>query len=43
MLKVVMEASAEPFNSVPYLIVLVIAAIALVTAVFLVRYRKGDK
>ena len=43
MWKVVMEAAAESFGVLPLLIILV-AAIALVTAVFLLRYkRKGDK
>jgi hypothetical protein len=41
MLKVVLEAAAEPSGLLPLLIILV-AAIALVTAIFLVRYkRKG--
>ena len=41
MLKVVLEAAAEPSGLLPLLIIL-LAAIALVTAIFLVRYkRKG--
>ena len=41
MLKVVLEAAAEPSGLLPLLIIL-IAAIALVAAIFLVRYkRKG--
>jgi len=44
MLKVVLEADAEPFSSVPLLIVVLVAVIVLVAMVFLVRYRrKGDK
>ena len=43
MLKVVMEASSEPFGVLPLLFV-VVAALALITAIFVLRYnRKGDK
>ena len=42
MLKVVMEAAGEPVW--PLLLVVVAAAIALVTVVFVLRFRrKGDK
>jgi len=43
MLNVVMEAASEPFGVLPLLLI-VVAAIALITAIFLLRYkRKGDK
>ena len=43
MLKVVRDAAPEQFGFAPLLIVLLVAAVALVTVVFLLRYRrKGD-
>ncbi len=43
MLKVVMEASAEPSGVLP-LVFVVVAALALITAMLVLRYRrKGDK
>ena len=43
MLKVVLEAASEPFGVLPLLLV-VVAALALITAVFVLRFkRKGDK
>ena len=43
MLKVVMDVAPEQFGFAPLLIVLLLAAVALVTAVFLLRFRrKGD-
>ena len=43
MLNVVLEAAAESTGLLPLLFIL-LAAIALVTAIFLLRYRrKGDK
>jgi hypothetical protein len=44
MLKVVMDVAPEQFGFSPLLIILLLAAVALVTVVFLLRYRrKGDK
>jgi hypothetical protein len=43
MLKVVLEAAPEPSGLLPLLLIIV-AALALVSAIFLLRYkRKGDK
>ena len=43
MLKVVLEAASEPSGLLPLLLIIV-AALALVSAIFLIRYkRKGDK
>ena len=43
MLKMVMDVAAEQFAFAPLLIILLLAAVALVTVVFLLRYRrKGD-
>ena len=43
MLKVIMDVAPEQFSFAPLLIILLVAAVALVTAVFLLRYRrKGD-
>jgi hypothetical protein len=43
MFKVVLEAAAEPSGLWPLLLIIV-AALALVSAIFLLRYkRKGDK
>ena len=44
MLKVVMDVAPEPFSFAPLLLVLLVAAVALVTAIFLVRFRRrGDR
>ena len=44
MLKVVMDAAPEQFSFAPLLLILLAAAVALVAAVFLVRFRrKGGK
>lgn len=43
MLKVVLDVAPEGFAYAPLLIVLVVAAVALVLVIFLVRFRrKGD-
>ena len=43
MLKIVMDVAADQFPFAPLLIILLLAVVALVTAVFLLRYRKGRK
>ncbi|HZA73897.1 MAG TPA: hypothetical protein VE476_13445 [Propionibacteriaceae bacterium] len=44
MLHVVLDVAPNQFDFAPLLIILLLAPIALVTAVFLLRYRrKGDK
>ena len=44
MLRVVLDVAPNQFDFAPLLIILLLAPIALVTAVFLLRYRrKGDK
>jgi hypothetical protein len=43
MAKIVMEVAADQFAFAPLLIILLLAVVALVTVVFLLRYRKGRK
>ena len=43
MLKIVMDVAADQFACAPLLIILPLAVVALVTVVFLLRYRKGRK
>jgi hypothetical protein len=43
MLKTVMDVAADQFAFAPLLIILLLAVVALVTVVFLLRYRKGRK
>ncbi len=40
MLKVVMDVAPEQFGFSPLLMILLLAAVALVTTVFLLRYRR---
>jgi hypothetical protein len=44
MLKAAMDVAPEPFAFAPLLIILLVAGVALVVAIVLVRFvRKGDK
>ena len=43
MLKTAMDVAADQFAFAPLLIILLLAVVALVTAVFLLRYRRGRK
>ena len=41
MMKIVMDVAADQFPFAPLLIILLLAVVALVTVVFLLRYLKG--
>ena len=43
MLKIVMDVAADQFGFAPLLIILLLAVVALVTVVFLLRYRRGTR
>jgi len=43
MLMIVIDVAANQFAFAPLLIILLLAVVALVTVVFLLRYRKGRK
>jgi len=43
MLKIVMDVATEQFAFAPLLIILLLAVVALVTVVFMIRYLKGRK